>query len=214
MKVLVGIVIGVAIVLAAAFLFAATGAYDVGATAPPSKWEKKVAAFVLRRSMTRRAPRAPNPFGASPEVWRAGLVHYKENCVTCHGAPGVEESEAGQGLNPPAPDLTLPAIQKMTDGDLFWVVSNGIRMTGMPAFSPTHKPEEVWKIVAFVRHLPELSDEEQKALKSGGEEAEHHHEAEEAGSSEAAPAMEGKAKTAPAPTPGHTHLPGTQPHKD
>jgi mono/diheme cytochrome c family protein len=95
----------------------------------------------------------------------------------CHGAPGVEESEFGQGLNPPAPDLTLPVIQKMSDGELFWIVSNGIRMTGMPAFSPTHKPEEVWKIVSFVRHLPELTDEEQKALGAGTDEKAHHGEA-------------------------------------
>ena len=75
-------------------------------------------------------------------------------CVSCHGAPGVDASEAGDGLNPPAPDLTLPRVQKRTDGELFWLVQNGIRMTGMPAFGTTHKDEEIWKIVAFVRRLP------------------------------------------------------------
>jgi mono/diheme cytochrome c family protein len=174
MKIFAGILIGLGIALLGCVVVAATGAFDVAAVSPPSKFEKKVADFTLRRSVARRAPRTPNPQAASPEVWRAGLAHFKENCVMCHGAPGVDESEFGQGLNPPAPDLTLPAIQKMTDGELFWIVSNGIRMTGMPAFSPTHKPEEVWKIVSFVRHLPELSDEEQKALKAGAEEAGHH----------------------------------------
>jgi mono/diheme cytochrome c family protein len=178
MKVFAGILVGFGIVLLGAFAVAATGAFDVSATSPPSKFEKRVADFSLRRSVARRAPRTQNPQTASPEVWRAGLAHFKENCVMCHGAPGVDESEFGQGLNPPAPDLTLPSIQKMSDGELFWIVSNGIRMTGMPAFSPTHKPEEVWKIVAFVRHLPELSDEEQKALKTGNEEAAGHHEEE------------------------------------
>ena len=176
MKVLAGILIGIVIVLLGAVLVAWMGVCDVGAVAPPSKFEQRIANFALKRSVSRRAPRTANPLAASPEVWRAGLAHYKENCVMCHGAPGVEESEFGQGLNPPAPDLTLPAIQKMSDGELFWIVSNGIRMTGMPAFSPTHKPEEVWTVVAFVRHLPELSDEEQKALKAGGEEPASHHE--------------------------------------
>jgi mono/diheme cytochrome c family protein len=174
MKILVGILLGFTIGLLAAAGVMITGLFDVAAVTPPSRFEQKIATFALRRSVARRAPRASNPMAASPEIWRAGLSHYKENCVMCHGAPGVEESEFGQGLNPPAPDLTLPAIQKMSDGELFWIVSNGIRMTGMPAFSPTHKPEEVWKIVAFVRHLPELSDEEEKALGSGADEKGHH----------------------------------------
>jgi mono/diheme cytochrome c family protein len=174
MRILIGILLGLAIALLGGFLICLTGAFDVAAVSPPSKMETKIANFTLKRSVARRAPRTSNPMAASPETWRAGLSHYKENCVMCHGAPGVDESEFGQGLNPPAPDLTLPAIQKMSDGELFWIVSNGIRMTGMPAFSPTHKPEEVWKIVSFVRHLPELTDEEQRALKSGEENAAHH----------------------------------------
>jgi mono/diheme cytochrome c family protein len=180
MKILIGILLGFAIALLVGFLICLTGAFDVAAVSPPSKMETKIANFVLRRSVARRAPRMANPMAASPEVWRAGLTHFKENCVMCHGAPGVDESEFGQGLNPPAPDLTLPAIQKMSDGELFWIVSNGIRMTGMPAFSPTHKPEEVWKIVSFLRHLPELSDEEQKALGAGTDEKAHHESGAEA----------------------------------
>jgi mono/diheme cytochrome c family protein len=199
MKVLAGILIGFGIGLLGAFAVAVTGAFDVSATSPPSKFEKKVADFTLRRSVARRAPRTSNPQAASPEAWRAGLAHFKENCVMCHGAPGVDESEFGQGLNPPAPDLTLPSMQKMSDGELFWIISNGIRMTGMPAFSPTHKPEEVWKIVAFVRHLPELSDEEQKALKKGSEEAAGHHE-EESGEK-----PDGNRDDAPAPSKGGEH---------
>jgi mono/diheme cytochrome c family protein len=93
-------------------------------------------------------------------------------CVTCHGAPGVDPSEAGQGLNPPAPDLTLAKVQARSDGELFWIIQNGIRMTGMPAFGPTHKEQAIWRMVAFVRHLPELSKDEEKAL-SGGHEEEH-----------------------------------------
>jgi hypothetical protein len=120
----------------------------------------------------------------------------------------VDAGEIGQGLNPPAPELTLPRVQKRPDGELFWIVSNGIRMTGMPAFKPTHKPEEIWKIVAFLRHLEEVTPDEQKALKAVTEEAEHHHEGEseeKAGSPESSPAA--------AAIPGHTHPPGTKPHK-
>jgi mono/diheme cytochrome c family protein len=89
-------------------------------------------------------------------------------CVTCHGAPGVDASEAGEGLNPAAPDLSTGKVQKRSDGELFWLVQGGIRMTGMPAFGPTHNDEEIWKIVAFVRRLPALSPEEQQELKREG----------------------------------------------
>ena len=62
----------------------------------------------------------------------------------------------------------------MRDGELYWIVSNGIRMTGMPAFSSTHTSDEIWKIVAFVRHMPELTEEEQHVLKAGRDEKTTH----------------------------------------
>jgi len=209
MKVIVGILFGWLLVVAAIGLIVWSGSYNVAATNPPGRFEKKFAAFVLNRAIQKRAPVRTNP-SSKPEDIRAGLAHYKENCVDCHGAPGVEESEFGEGLNPPAPDLTLPAVQRMRDGELFWVVSNGIRMTGMPAFSPTHKEDEIWKLVAFVRHLPEITKEEQQVLKASREEETGHHEAE----SRATPAEKEEQKTSPGDQRAHTHPPGTKPHKD
>src|SRR5712692_1762771 len=210
MKVIGGVLLGFLIVILAAFLMAATGLFNVSAKEGSGKLERKLAAFTLQRSVARRAPKEKNPFAGSPEALKRGLAHYKENCVMCHGAPGVEESEAGMGLNPSAPDLTLPAVQNMSDGELYWIVANGIRMTGMPAFSLTHKQEEIWHLVTFVRHLPEITAEEQKALKAGSEEEEHHHEAE---GSASGPEPKPKEAPAAAPTP-HTHALGTKPHKD
>ncbi len=207
MKVIVGILVGWVLLAALIGIVVWSGSYDVGATNPPGRLEKKFAALALDRAIQKRAPARSNPF-AKPEDVRAGLAHYKENCLDCHGAPGVEESEFGQGLNPPAPDLTLPSVQRMRDGELYWVVSNGIRMTGMPAFSPTHKEDEIWKIVAFVRHLPEITKEEQQTLKAGQEGEEHHREAEETGKPEA-----GK-EPAGGENPGQTPPPGTTPRKD
>lgn len=180
MKFMTGVFVGFFLLGALVAAVFATGLYNVAATSPASKVESKMAAFALNRSVAKRAPSTKNPVPAGPDAWKAGLAHYRENCVVCHGAPGVDPGEIGQGLNPPAPDLTLPRVQARPDGELFWIVGNGIRTTGMPAFSPTHKPEELWKIVSFIRRLPELSDAEQKALKAGAEseESEHHHEAE------------------------------------
>jgi mono/diheme cytochrome c family protein len=178
MKFLAGFLTCLILLAAGAAAVAVTGSYDVSAARPPGSLEKRLAGFALDHSVARRAPKVENPQGKNPDSVRAGMAHYKEMCVFCHGAPGVDATEAGEGLNPPAPDLSGNKTQKRSDGELFWILQNGIRMTGMPAFGPTHKDEEVWKIVAFLRHLPSLTPEEEKALKSSGganHEAEEHH---------------------------------------
>lgn len=207
MRVIGGILIGWILIAIFTGIVFWTGSYNVAATNSAGPFERKLAAFALNHAIQKRASTQSNPF-AKPEDIRAGLAHFKENCVDCHGAPGVEESEFGQGLNPPAPDLTLPAVQRMRDAELYWVVANGIRMTGMPAFSPTHKPDEIWKMVAFVRHMPEITKEEQQVLKAGREEEGSHHEQSEAGGGEekkaepeAASGGKSQPSSAPAATP-------------
>ncbi|HTR01804.1 MAG TPA: cytochrome c [Thermoanaerobaculia bacterium] len=165
MKYFAGIVLGVILIVAGAAAFVGAGLFNPAASVPPSGLETRVARFALDRSVARRASRAANPLPANAEVLEEGRRHYKEMCVTCHGAPGVDASEAGEGLNPPATDLTLGRVQQRSDGELFWIVQNGIRMTGMPAFGPTHKDRQIWAIVAFVRHLPAMTPEETKAMK-------------------------------------------------
>ena len=176
MKFLAGFLTCLILMAVGAAAVAFTGSFDVSASRPPGTLEKRLAGFTLDRSVARRAPTSANPQGKSPDAVRGGMAHYKEMCVFCHGAPGVDASEAGEGLNPPAPDLTGNKTQARTDGQLFWILKNGIRMTGMPAFGPTHKDEELWKMVAFLRHLPEVTPEETKALKPSAEEEEHRHD--------------------------------------
>lgn len=168
MKFLSGVFFGFAVLLAGGAAAVWAGLFNTAATAPPSTLERRIAGFALDRSVQRRAPKDASPLKPDPDVLRGGLAHYKAMCVSCHGAPGVDASEAGEGLNPAAPDLSSGKVQKRTDGELFWLVQSGIRMTGMPAFGPTHKDEEIWKIVAFVRRLPALSPEELRQLKSEG----------------------------------------------
>ncbi|HEX5757983.1 MAG TPA: cytochrome c [Thermoanaerobaculia bacterium] len=132
------------------------GAYDVAATSP----ETGVVAWALEtaqeRSVARRARAVEVPPLDRPELRAVGLIHYHEMCVTCHGAPGVPASEIGAGLNPFPPELAEEA-EEYGPAELFWMVKNGIKMTGMPAFGPTHTDEELWAIVAFVESLPEMS---------------------------------------------------------
>jgi mono/diheme cytochrome c family protein len=162
MKVFLALVLGVIVLgIAAGWL----GLFNPAASVPPTAIETHAARFFLDRSVARRAPKNPSPLKADAQVRHDGLAHYKAMCLVCHGAPGIDASEIAEGLNPPAPDLTLGRVQKRTDGEIFWIVQNGIRMTGMPAFGTTHKDEEIWKIVAFVRRLPALSPDDEKELK-------------------------------------------------
>lgn len=127
--------------------------------------------------MAHHAQEQDNPFKDAPSILPSGMAHYRVNCVLCHGAPEVGAAELAHGLNPPAPDLDAEGTQSRTDGQLFWVVRNGIRMTGMPAFGPTHEDDEIWHIIAFVRHLPDLTELERQTLLAGVKEEGDHHEA-------------------------------------
>ena len=120
--------------------------------------------------MARRAPKENNPYAGEPAAIATGLDQYRNNCVICHGAPGVAGAALSKGINPPAPALGKSG-DDTPDGELFWVIKHGIRMTAMPAFGPTHTDEEIWKIVAFIRHLPDLTAPERDTLRAvtGGE---------------------------------------------
>lgn len=167
-------VAGILFALLVPVLLLATGVINVGADVNPGLIEKTLAPWALDRSVEKRAPDAKNPYTGNPAAIATGLNHYRENCVMCHGAPGLPESEVSRGLNPRAPSLAKQS--DTSDGELFWTVKHGLRMTPMPAFGPTHTDEEIWKIVAFIRHLPELSQPERDSLREATDEGEHHHE--------------------------------------
>jgi mono/diheme cytochrome c family protein len=140
------------------------GLVNFSAAKTPGRLEERLATFALNRSIAHRAPKVANPLGRSPAAVAAGLALFRTHCVDCHGAPGVDPTEAGASLNPPAPGLTLPRVQARSDGELQWIVSNGIRMTGMPAFGASRSENEVWQLVAALRRLPHLSPEERQRL--------------------------------------------------
>jgi len=176
LKVVLGFVVGVILTMGVPLLLLQLGAINCSATSKPGIVETTLANWAFIQSMQARSPQQRNPFSDDSSAVATGLNHYRENCVICHGAPGVEGGELAKGLNPPAPALERPGFQKMTDGQLFWIAKHGIRMTGMPAFGPTHSDEEIWKIVSFVRHLPNITPEEKQKLKPASEQTEHHHD--------------------------------------
>jgi hypothetical protein len=81
----------------------------------------------------------------------------------------------GKGLYPKPPDLRLPETQKLSDGELFWIIENGIRFTGMPAFGGTHGSQDDWKLVLFIRHLPQLTMEERVEMERDNPKGPHEH---------------------------------------
>lgn len=103
-----------------------------------------------------------NPVPSSPEAIADGRAHFADHCATCHANEGSGKTEIGQGLYPKPPDLRLSATQNLSDGELFYIIENGIRLTGMPAFG-TGTPEgeqSSWRLVHFIRHLPQITPEE------------------------------------------------------
>jgi mono/diheme cytochrome c family protein len=94
-----------------------------------------------------------------------GFLHYNETCRLCHGGPGLKPLEFTQGLYPKPPLFPSQEVQKeLSDGEVYWIVKHGLKMTAMPAFGVTHTDEELWAIVAFLRRLPTLSPQEYQAM--------------------------------------------------
>jgi len=173
MRFVLGIFVGIAGFLAAGYFVATSGKISVAATNHGGINDKidEWLGEVSDRSIETHAPRTTNPYANDPGALAVGLAHYKENCLDCHGARSLDGAEFSKGLNPAPPMLDMKGTQEMSDGELFWIVQNGIRMSGMPAFGATHKDREIWEIVAFLRHLPELTPEEEKALSAATKDA-------------------------------------------
>jgi mono/diheme cytochrome c family protein len=105
-----------------------------------------------------------------PETWseeevRKGFKDYDEMCVVCHSAPGKERSPISKGMRPQPPNLA-EASKQWTGAQLFWIIKNGIKLTGMPAFGSTHSDEQIWNIVGFVCRLPQVSPNDFRSLES------------------------------------------------
>lgn len=103
-----------------------------------------------------------NPLPLTPQVLAEARAHWADHCASCHGNDGKGKTELGESLYPRAPDMTLPATQKLSDGELFAIIENGVRLTGMPGWGngTAESAYGSWGLVHFIRHLPELSPEE------------------------------------------------------
>lgn len=133
----------------------------MGARTEPSPLESSLA-LKLRRLGLRASRDKLNPVLASAEVLAEGRAHFADHCASCHGNDGSGQTEMGRNLYPRAPDLRLAATQGLTDGELFAIIEDGVRFTGMPAWGDKSEESQLasWHLVHFIRHLPHLSPEE------------------------------------------------------
>jgi len=169
-KIFLGFILGIVAVFLAGIAFVYSGIYDVGATAPHNPAVRWALHTTMHNSVTARAEDIRPTQRFDEDQVRKGLEHFSETCVMCHGAPGVEPSEVGQGLRPEPPDLA-EAAKKWAPAELFWIVKHGVKMTGMPGFGPTHADEDLWAVVAFLGRLPNMSPEGYRAMASGASKA-------------------------------------------
>jgi hypothetical protein len=191
-------------IIAAAAVAAATLLPRDGfsARAEPSAAERLLARAARRLSVPRSARDARNPVSFSPEVWTDARAHFADHCASCHGNNGRGDTTIGRNLYPKAPDMTLPATQGLTDGELYWIIENGLRLTGMPAWGDGSADDaDSWKLVHFIRHLPHLTEQHLKEM----EDLNPRSRAEIEEELQDKEFLEGKDVDTPPPAPHHQH---------
>jgi mono/diheme cytochrome c family protein len=149
------------IIVAVIGLIVAVGAsilHDgLSARSSPSKVEESIARYMWRLAIPANARSTPNPIPATAENLNDARLHFADHCAVCHANDGGGDALFGRGLYPKPPDLRQAETQNRSDGELFWIIENGVRFTGMPSFSSHGMNDDSWKLVHFIRHLPQLT---------------------------------------------------------
>jgi len=135
------------------------------ALATPSEVEVFAATTARNMALPSSYRQLRNPIPPSAENIRRGMEHFSDHCATCHSNDGGGQSFFGKGLYPKPPDLRAAGTQNKSDGELYYTIQNGVRLSGMPAFSEAHTAEKTWRLVLFIRHLPQITPEELNDMK-------------------------------------------------
>jgi mono/diheme cytochrome c family protein len=156
--------------LVAIAAFAAAGLWyldsrGVSARAEPTRFEEAVALRLRAFATPATAKSAWNPVPDNAESIAEGLEHFADHCASCHGNDGSGHTELGRGLYPKPPDLREERTQSLSDGELFYIIENGVRFTGMPAFGDIHGDQDSWRLVRLIRHLPSLTPRELEQMR-------------------------------------------------
>ena len=153
------VVVGAVIGGIAAYAIVGSG---LSTRATPSAIEETIAMSMRRLATPSSVRNQRNPVEPTAEVIEGALEHWADHCATCHANDGSGNTEMGRSFYPPAPDMRAERTQSLTDGELFSIIENGIRLTGMPAWGTGTEEgaRETWALVHFIRRLSELTPED------------------------------------------------------
>ena len=162
-----GAITAILLIALGSYGYAKWFAHGFSARTTPPAIESSIAASMLRAAIPAGARDRQNPIAASEEVFAEARAHWADHCASCHANDGSGQIPLGQQMYPPAPDMRRDATQKKTDGELFYIIENGVRLTGMPAWGGNGKHEpDSWKLVRFIRHLPSITPAEIQQMES------------------------------------------------
>jgi len=159
-------VVSLGIVAIAAGTLFVLNSHGFSANQEPTNLERWVARAARSAALPSNARALKNPVVSSPGVLADAQEHWADHCAACHANDGSGDTQLGKRTYPPAPDMRLAATQQMTDGELFYIIQNGIRLSAMPAWGggSGHDEQDSWKLVDFIRHLPQLTVEEKQEM--------------------------------------------------
>src|SRR5260221_14229565 len=155
-----------ALLLVAAIALVSTLRYGFSAHDEPTAVERTVARTMRHWAVPSDLRGRKNPVPLTPEVLAEGRAHFADHCAVCHGNDGKGETGMGRQMYPKTPDMTRATTQQLSDGGLFSIIENGVRLTGMPGFGSgtAESAAGSWTLVHFIRHLPALTPEEAAAM--------------------------------------------------
>jgi mono/diheme cytochrome c family protein len=162
MQFLKGFLTALLLIIIAGAVVMFSGVFNVAATWPDNAAVEWLLHTAFIRSVQSHAGTAALPAPTQEQI-RAGAHLYNETCVYCHGGPGHDPVDIGKGLNPEPPYL-VDTVGSWTPAQLFWIVKNGVRMAGMPAFGQSHSDDEIRNVVAFIQQLPKMTPEQYDKL--------------------------------------------------
>jgi hypothetical protein len=163
MKKLAAVWVILALAVIGGFSFIYFGIFDIAANHPHGKLTLWFIDKTVTQSVKRRARGIHPPDLSNRSMILSGCYRFQQMCVQCHGGPGVERSDAGEGLYPKGPDLA-DASQDWAPQELFWITRNGIKLTGMPAWEHANTDKDIWDLVAFMEKMPGLSAEKYQQM--------------------------------------------------
>ena len=165
---------GIVLIGGAVLTFSYLKKHGFSARVKPNPLEETFALTVRKLVTPSAFLKMKNPLPESPVYLAEARSHYADHCAVCHGADGSGGTKISKGLYPPTPDLAAKRTQDLSDGEIFYIIKEGIRFSGMPGFGGDDK--ENWKLVQFMRHLPKLTEEELHMIEEemGGVEKEGH----------------------------------------